>query len=115
MKNYLCLIILTLSFNFAKANATNDVSSFHCQNTQFCKEAAQVCGKLAGINWGRKTCVNKTVAPHLDYVWRKEVTTEHCIGFLPIVATLNAPELYEAFSASYQAEFRSSFQASGCK
>ena len=114
MKNYLCILLLTLSFNSANAAGTSESTSFKCQDTKLCNEAAQICGKLAGISYGRKTCVAETIAPHPDYVWQREVTVEHCMGHLPIAATLNDSLLYETFMTNYQAEFERSFQASGC-
>lgn len=96
-------------------NALAEEPSFHCENTNQCNLAAQLCGQIAGTTVGRDICQSKSSAPHPDFVWQREVKFLHCMGYLPIIATLNDDVLYNLFITGYQSTFAASYKAAGCQ
>lgn len=97
------------------AGARAEEPSFHCENTNQCNVAAQLCGQVAGVTRGRDVCLSKSPLPHPDSVWQQEVQFLHCMGYLPIIATLNDDVLYNLFITGYQNTFTASYKAAGCQ
>lgn len=113
MKSIIVILVLTISV--ASASENNSNSSFNCEADRQCLIAAKVCGYLAGVDTGRKICVSKGEAPDVRHVWKNEVKTNHCMGFLPIITVLNNESLSEKFISSYLQGYQDSYIASGCE
>lgn len=117
--NYVVCLLLINSFLFcsAKADENFDVDvKLHCENTKKCEEAANICGYLAGIQFGSQVCqsTEKKDPPHPDYIWQREVKIRHCMGALPIIATMGDNLLYGTFLRAYNQAYSYAHSVAGC-
>jgi hypothetical protein len=97
------LLSSSLSFGFPLGEYRDniDLKKISCQNYPDCEAQAKICGFLAGLEIGTKVC-NGEAEPNPDYVWSvKEITTDHCIGYLPIGDARTNAKLETAFKTNY--------------
>lgn len=90
------------------------IDSFNCQQTDHCIAAAKSCGAMVGIEIGAKVCRGESAKPDPEYVWSNEVKGQHCMGFLPIIATINDQTLSIPFITAFEEYYSASIRAAGC-